>query len=139
MRIAYVPRTEALQTLRNVAPEDLIQELIDRGVTAVLPSPSALLNKLSECPHCGKKGKVGKEFGVRVLGGTVRPQSWCRDCRKNPSKSGRKPQGNDKNPVGRTPKGPRDTVELLKASLKNAGLRKSDLAKLQKALFRVGS
>jgi hypothetical protein len=123
MRIAYVPRNEALQTLRNVAPEDLIQELIDRGVTAALPSPSQLLNKLSECPHCGKKGKVGKEFGVRVLGGTVRSQSWCRDCRKNPKA----------NKGTRAPQTETDTVALLRKSLKKAGLKAAALRKIQKA------
>jgi hypothetical protein len=38
------------------------------------------------CPHCGRHGQVAKTFGVRDMGnGTVRVQSWCRDCRRDPN------------------------------------------------------
>ena len=34
------------------------------------------------CPHC-KKEKPLSEFGLRAMepGGTVRNQSWCKECR----------------------------------------------------------
>ena len=36
------------------------------------------------CPHCGHNGFVAKDFGTRVVRGTVYPQSWCRTCRAIP-------------------------------------------------------
>lgn len=131
MRIKYMERSEAIHALRNAAPEDLIQELVDRGATTNIPNPSALLNKLTECPHCGKKGKVGKDFGIRVLGGTVRPQSWCRDCRKNPIKAAKATRK-------ASPQNKSDMVETLRESLKNAGVKASQLRKLQKAFAQIG-
>lgn len=74
----------AMKVLPQILPEDLLQEVIRRGVR-VMP-PQNLFTKWSTCPHCGKKGQVAKTFGVRILGGTARPQSWCRDCRKNPDR-----------------------------------------------------
>ena len=33
------------------------------------------------CPKCGKKKPIS-EFGYRKMGdGTIRNQSWCKDCR----------------------------------------------------------
>jgi hypothetical protein len=33
------------------------------------------------CPHCGEE-KPMSEFGLRDMGnGTIRNQSWCKDCR----------------------------------------------------------
>lgn len=130
MRVAYVSRTEALPALKSVAPEDLLLEIIERGVTTM--PPLNLLNKTTECPHCGIRGKVAKDFGVRVLGGTVRAQSWCRECRKNPkrmAKNGSKP----------APENEREMVEILRASLLKAGVKRSQLAKLAKAMSGVRS
>ena len=38
------------------------------------------------CPHCGKVAKgrkqIERDFGYRNMGdGTIRVQSWCRNCR----------------------------------------------------------
>jgi len=37
--------------------------------------------KRKRCPHCGRLGLTGEDFGTRVIRGQRRPQSWCRDCR----------------------------------------------------------
>ena len=42
------------------------------------------------CPHCGISSSgltvIQSVFGMRNMGdGTVRAQSWCRECRKNSS------------------------------------------------------
>jgi hypothetical protein len=124
MRVSYVPRSEAISALKSAAPEDLLLEIIERGVT-VMP-PLNLLTRESECPHCGMKGKVGRDFGVRVLGGTVRAQSWCRDCRKNPNRMGGKKKT--------APQDAQDMVAKLKASLLKSGIRASQIRQLQKAL-----
>ena len=43
-------------------------------------------NEFAKCPNCGKKAKghedIEKYFGYRNITGTMKPQSWCRDCRK---------------------------------------------------------
>lgn len=124
MRIKFMSRSEALPVLKAVDPADLLQEVIDRGVR-VMP-PENLMSKKATCPHCGAVGPIGKDFGVRVLGGTVRAQSWCRDCRKNPKRS-----------TGRGAKAPQnkeDMMELLRKSMIAAGVKKSNLAKLAKAM-----
>ena len=40
----------------------------------------------AKCPKCGKTAKgfqdVQKDFGFRNMDGIMRPQSWCRICRK---------------------------------------------------------
>jgi len=37
--------------------------------------------KRKRCPHCGRLGLTGEDFGTRVIRGQRKPQSWCRDCR----------------------------------------------------------
>ncbi len=123
-RVAYVPRAEALSALKSAAPEDLLLEIIERGVTTM--PPLNLMRQTTTCPHCGVKGQVAKDFGVRVLAGTVRPQSWCRECRKNPKRMSAK--------AAKTPQTKEDMVETLRASLKAAGIGFRDLNKLAKAL-----
>jgi len=63
--------------LRNVIEKHSIQKITAK-ITA-------------KCPKCGKSSKdhedVQKYFGFRIMSGILRPQSWCRDCRK-PKKSG---------------------------------------------------
>ena len=129
MRVAYVSRAEALKTIKNVAPEDLLQELLDRGVSS-FPDVS-LLRRTTECPHCGKKGAVSKDFGVRILGGKIRAQSWCRECRKNPDRltQGR---GNAK----RVATNDEDMVSNLRESLLKAGVKAAQIRALQKAMNR---
>ena len=43
-------------------------------------------NEFAKCPNCGKKVKghedIEKYFGYRNMNGIMKPQSWCRDCRK---------------------------------------------------------
>ena len=40
----------------------------------------------AKCPNCGKTAKnyqdTEKDFGFRNMDGIMRPQSWCRICRK---------------------------------------------------------
>ncbi len=46
---------------------------------------SSQLDNSAKCPHCGKIAEntedIEKEFGFRHSEGSVRSQSWCRDCR----------------------------------------------------------
>lgn len=112
MRVSYMARTEALPVLKAVDPADLLLEVLARGVR-VMP-PSNLLTKKSTCPHCGIIGVVSKDFGVRVLGGTVRPQSWCRECRKNPDRMSAKKRTTDGK---KFPTTKQELMELLKKNL----------------------
>jgi len=48
---------------------------------------SSVSNKVTvNCPACGKtansRDEVERIFGFRNMDGIIRPQSWCRDCRK---------------------------------------------------------
>lgn len=36
---------------------------------------------LSRCPRCGHIGPTEQDFGIRLMKGGPRPQSWCRSCR----------------------------------------------------------
>jgi hypothetical protein len=33
------------------------------------------------CPKCEHEGPVDPDFGIVIVRGKERPQSWCRDCR----------------------------------------------------------
>ena len=36
---------------------------------------------MRRCPHCGELKPI-EDFGMRDMGdGTIRNQSWCKDCR----------------------------------------------------------
>lgn len=37
------------------------------------------------CPKCGHSGPVATDFGVRVVRGVERLQSWCAECRNTTS------------------------------------------------------
>lgn len=43
------------------------------------------------CPKCGAiahtKPEIELVFGFRIIGGVVKPQSWCRDCRRADSRA----------------------------------------------------
>jgi hypothetical protein len=39
------------------------------------------------CPRCGHTGDLVRDFGFRKMQGERRPQSWCRECRKQQSSS----------------------------------------------------
>ena len=43
-------------------------------------------SEFAKCPNCGKKVKghedIEKYFGYRNMNGIMKPQSWCRQCRK---------------------------------------------------------
>jgi hypothetical protein len=44
--------------------------------------PTALRERATaRCPRCEKVGEVERDFGMRVLDGKRRRQSWCRRCR----------------------------------------------------------
>jgi hypothetical protein len=34
------------------------------------------------CPSCGHTGQIEKDFGWKIWDKRLRPQSWCRNCRK---------------------------------------------------------
>lgn len=72
---------------------ELIQELRKRGVTEL---PHFKMTDRAECPRCGKRGPIDRDFGTRVMRGTLWPQSWCRDCR-----AGRTPKRGLYNPLKR--------------------------------------
>lgn len=38
---------------------------------------------LSTCPRCGRTAPTEEAFGMRLVDGALRPQSWCRACRSN--------------------------------------------------------
>jgi len=65
--------------ISNLNPADLLIELARRGVK--LDAAKHVLNGRAECPHCGHRGSIEKDFGVRVMRGAVWPQSWCKACR----------------------------------------------------------
>ena len=48
-------------------------------------------NVFAKCPACNKSSStredVDKEFGFRNIDGIIRPQSWCRACRKLQAKT----------------------------------------------------
>lgn len=65
-----------------LSPTDLIVELARRGIKAV-PHTHTMKGR-STCPRCEHEGPIDRDFGVRVMRGEVKPQSWCRVCRANP-------------------------------------------------------
>lgn len=70
-RSIHLAKFNQLKPMRDVVPE---------------PDP-AMLRGRATCPHCGMTGQVRKWFGIRNMGtGVLRPQSWCRDCRKDPNR-----------------------------------------------------
>lgn len=117
-RAAYMSRAQAIPVLKSVTPEDLMVELLHRGVRSF--PPESLLIGTSTCPHCNRSGEVAAMFGVRVVGGKFRSQSWCRDCRKDPSWVKAK----------HTPQTSTQTVELLRQTLEQAGLTPDDLKEI---------
>ena len=48
--------------------------VVEHGRAQQVPS-------VTRCPRCGREGHTETEFGVRILQGEPRPQSWCRRCR----------------------------------------------------------
>ncbi len=65
--------------LEKASLMDMAKELERRGIKQ-MPTRRHLLTGKSECPHCGHKGPIERDFGTRVLRGDVVPQSWCRIC-----------------------------------------------------------
>jgi hypothetical protein len=47
--------------------------------SAVGTDPTAI--DVVRCPNCGRSGHIETDFGMRLLRGRRRPQSWCRKCR----------------------------------------------------------
>lgn len=45
------------------------------------------MSRESKCPHCGRTGDTQHEFGMRMLRGERKPQSWCRKCRRPKSRA----------------------------------------------------
>lgn len=48
--------------------------VIEHGKSQQVPS-------VTRCPRCRREGLTERDFGVRILEGERRPQSWCRRCR----------------------------------------------------------
>ncbi len=81
-RYATHHRYDGLLPIREAAPADLLTALSKLGVTS---AQLAVLREVSVCPRCGHEGPTVRDFGVRVLGGKVKSQSWCRLCRAQSS------------------------------------------------------
>lgn len=55
------------------------------------PKEAAYMTQTATCFHCGKEKKIASEFGLKTQWRgkkgnkykTVRPQSWCRECRNS--------------------------------------------------------
>lgn len=75
---SYITR----KMLADVTPSDLVLALADHGVTE---AQLKTLKDHSTCPHCDHYGPTLQDFGVRILNGTVKTQSWCRECRSEAS------------------------------------------------------
>jgi hypothetical protein len=63
-----------IRYLKSLTPERL-------QAIAAPPEP------FKSCPRCGMNAEVSIYFGWRMLGGKKKPQSYCRKCRKNPSRA----------------------------------------------------
>lgn len=70
-----------------------VQSYLKYG-TPTPPREEILTDIVATCPHCGKVGTVGKEFGPRRVNGQIRAQSWCKECRggkdSHPTRNGGK-------------------------------------------------
>ena len=45
----------------------------------------------TSCPHCHYHGPIQRDFGYRRMkDGSIRPQSWCRICRREEQKRRRR-------------------------------------------------
>jgi len=64
--------------MSKLSPAELIIELGKRGIKAFDGSD---LKGRTTCPHCGHEGPIERDFGIRVMRGSIWPQSWCRTCR----------------------------------------------------------
>jgi len=79
------------QRLEFLAQEQALKDLHAAPSTTGIFDPATFHGRLiiadpADCPHCDKISsgtvKIFEEFGFRNMGdGTVRVQSWCRDCR----------------------------------------------------------
>lgn len=95
LRLAQKASTnEELQLIAKLARQSLVAPPANTELAPVshARSDAAPVNKapLSKknwkkvphtCPKCGKQGHVDPDFGVRVVRGIERLQSWCHDCR----------------------------------------------------------
>ncbi|MFL5319818.1 MAG: hypothetical protein ACJ790_09185 [Myxococcaceae bacterium] len=55
--------------------------VIQQGRQLSVPLQAEPPKAMKRCPHCGKQGRVDRDFGTRLVHGHQRPQSWCRACR----------------------------------------------------------
>ena len=57
-----------------------------RGIIAKHAKSGISAREHAKCPRCGRTSRsrqeVEKAFGFRNMDGVVRPQSWCKNCRK---------------------------------------------------------
>lgn len=51
-------------------------------MAALEKAPPSTVPATSTCPKCEREGSTAEMFGLRVVGGKQRAQSWCRDCRQ---------------------------------------------------------
>ncbi len=58
-----------------------------RGIIAKHSSSSVSANEYTRCPKCHKSAEsrqdIERDFGFRNIDGIIRPQSWCRSCRRS--------------------------------------------------------
>jgi len=79
---AYLDNAEKELSSETKSPNKLfciINNTMQHGTKYKIAVPST-------CPHCGRTvhtlDEVVEEFGLRVMSdGTIRDQSWCKDCR----------------------------------------------------------
>lgn len=55
----------------------------------------------AQCPQCNKmstgKGQIKKYFGLRLMNGTEKPQSYCKECRAEQTRKTLNNKKKDKN------------------------------------------
>lgn len=83
------PSRRVSRELEDILIEQARQSLREYGT--LLPPKEALYTNMSAvCPHCGEEKKIATEFGFKKYKSnpkdpncpeTIRPQSWCRECR----------------------------------------------------------
>lgn len=75
-------KTISRVAISKLTPSDLLVELARRGLK--MDDAKVILKGKATCPHCDHKGPIETDFGIRIMRGTVWPQSWCKSCRGLP-------------------------------------------------------
>jgi hypothetical protein len=76
-------KDELLAELRGTVSREELAKLVKEMKAAAAKTPPDWKKMERTCPKCGKKGTIDPDFGVRVVRGVERHQSWCKECRAN--------------------------------------------------------